>query len=97
MVPQLEEAGLSFVGTDERMQRMEIIELSRDVHPFYYATQYHPEFKSRPTKISPPFYGLILAATGKLNNYIESQDLNPQPEEYYRSVHSVDLTHSKDV
>ena len=33
-----------------------------DVHPFYVATQAHPEFKSRPTKPHPLFAGLVKAA-----------------------------------
>lgn len=34
-------------------------------HPFYFATQYHPEFKSHPHQPSPPFMGLMLAASGQ--------------------------------
>ncbi len=62
LVPQLEQAGLVFSGKDERQQRMEIVELPSSVHPFYLGTQYHPEFLSRPTKPSPPFFGFIRAA-----------------------------------
>ncbi len=47
---------------------MEIIEL--DDHPFYVAVQYHPEYLSRPLRPSPPYLGLILAATGKLQTFI---------------------------
>jgi len=57
-----------FVGTDVEQQRMEIIEL--DDHPFYVAVQYHPEYLSRPLRPSPPYLGLILAATGKLQTFI---------------------------
>jgi CTP synthase len=57
----LEKAGLHFVGCDESGNRMEIVELQD--HPFYIGVQYHPEFKSRPRRPSPPFTGLILAAT----------------------------------
>eukprot|EP00007_Cunea_sp_BSH-02190019_P005615 CAMPEP_0174234522 /NCGR_PEP_ID=MMETSP0417-20130205/4250_1 /TAXON_ID=242541 /ORGANISM="Mayorella sp, Strain BSH-02190019" /LENGTH=609 /DNA_ID=CAMNT_0015312895 /DNA_START=29 /DNA_END=1855 /DNA_ORIENTATION=- len=46
-VPQLEEAGLRFVAQDETGKRMEVIELKEDDHPFFVATQAHPEFKSR--------------------------------------------------
>ncbi|KAF7063976.1 hypothetical protein CFC21_070426 [Triticum aestivum] len=60
-VPMLENAGLQFVGCDESGNRMEIVELQD--HPFYIGVQFHPEFKSRPRKPSPPFTGLILAAT----------------------------------
>lgn len=67
-VPQLEEAGLKFVGTDEDEARMEIVEL--DNHPYYVAVQFHPEYLSRPLKPSPPFMGLILASLGKLKGYL---------------------------
>ena len=60
MVSELESAGLRFVGKDTEGQRMEIIEL--EGHPYFFATQYHPEFKSRPNRPSPPFVGLIEAA-----------------------------------
>ena len=60
LIESIEEAGMKFVGKDDTGQRMEIIEISD--HPFFFATQYHPEFKTRPTKPSPPFYGLLMAA-----------------------------------
>lgn len=59
-VAKLETAGVHFVGTDEQMVRMEILE--RRDHPFFFATQFHPEFLTRPGKPSPPFLGLIMAA-----------------------------------
>lgn len=67
-VAELEKAGMNFVGTDTEKQRMEIMELKG--HPYYVATQYHPEYLSRPLKPSPPFMGLILASVGKLKSYI---------------------------
>lgn len=60
MISDLEAAGLNFVGKDTEAQRMEIIELTG--HPFFFGTQYHPEFKSRPNRPSPPFFGLVEAA-----------------------------------
>jgi Glutamine amidotransferase class-I len=36
--------------------------LPRSEHPFYFGTQFHPEFKSRPNRPSPPFYALVAAA-----------------------------------
>ena len=60
MVSDLEAAGLRFVGKDTEGERMEIIELTG--HPYFFGTQYHPEFKSRPNRPSPPFVGLIEAA-----------------------------------
>lgn len=57
---KLEEAGLviSGVSPDERL--VEIIELKD--HPWFVAVQFHPEFKSRPTKAHPLFREFIKAA-----------------------------------
>jgi len=63
LIEQLEAAGMTFVGKDETGQRCEILELPD--HPYFVAVQYHPEFKSRPGRPSPPFLGLILAASGQ--------------------------------
>ncbi len=60
--PQLVEAGLVFSGTSPDGNLVEFVELPRDVHPYYVATQAHPELKSRPTKAHPLFSGLIGAA-----------------------------------
>uniref|UniRef100_A0A0K8TNA3 CTP synthase n=1 Tax=Tabanus bromius TaxID=304241 RepID=A0A0K8TNA3_TABBR len=68
-VAKLEEKGFKFVGYDTEKSRMEIVELSN--HPFYVATQFHPEYLSRPLKPSPPFVGLILSSVGKLKSYID--------------------------
>ncbi len=62
LIDRIESAGLIFVGKDETGQRCEIMELSD--HPYYIGTQYHPEFKSRPNRPSPPFLGLLKAACG---------------------------------
>ena len=62
-IERIEEAGLKYVGKDETGQRCEIMEL--DGHPYFVGTQYHPEFKSRPGRPSPPFLGLLMAACGQ--------------------------------
>jgi len=62
LIEQIESAGLRYVGKDETGQRCEIMEL--DDHPYFVGTQYHPEFKSRPGRPSPPFLGLMKAACG---------------------------------
>ena len=59
---QLEEAGLVISGESPDTSLVEFVELPRDVHPYYVATQAHPEFLSRPTKAHPLFAGLIGAA-----------------------------------
>lgn len=58
---QLESAGLKISGTSPDGNLVEFVELSPDLHPFYVATQAHPEFKSRPTQPHPLFKGLIAA------------------------------------
>ncbi|GGB68408.1 CTP synthetase [Knoellia flava TL1] len=59
---QLESAGLVISGTHPELGLVEFVELAREDHPYYVATQAHPEFKSRPTRAHPLFAGLIGAA-----------------------------------
>ena len=54
-IDDLTQNGLTFSG--EAGKRMEIVEY--DDHPFFFGTQFHPEFRSRPTRASPPFVGLL--------------------------------------
>uniref|UniRef100_A0A8C3BJF6 CTP synthase n=1 Tax=Cairina moschata TaxID=8855 RepID=A0A8C3BJF6_CAIMO len=81
-----EEKGLKFVGHDTEGNRMEIIELEN--HPYFVGVQFHPEFSSRPMKPSPPYLGLLLAATGTLNAYLQRGcKLSPRdyPVQLFRS------------
>ena len=59
---RLESAGLRVSGTSPDGSLVEFVELDRSLHPYYVATQAHPEFTSRPTKAHPLFAGLIGAA-----------------------------------
>ena len=59
---RLREGGLVISGQSPDGELTEFVELPREVHPFYVATQAHPEFKSRPTKPHPLFAGLVKAA-----------------------------------
>jgi CTP synthase len=59
---QIGAAGLSFSGTSPDGQLVEYVELPRTVHPFYIATQAHPELRSRPGRPHPLFAGLVEAA-----------------------------------
>ena len=59
---QLIDAGLVIGGVSPNERLVEMIELPRDVHPYYIASQGHPEFKSRPTRCHPLFKGLVEAA-----------------------------------
>ncbi|XP_018413142.1 PREDICTED: CTP synthase 2 [Nanorana parkeri] len=70
LTQQFEEKGLRFVGHDTEGQRMEVVEL--EDHPYFVGVQFHPEFSSRPMKPSPPYLGLMLAASGKLSTFIQN-------------------------
>jgi CTP synthase len=59
---RLENAGLVCGGTSPDERLVEAVELPRDVHPFYVASQYHPEFKSRPERPAPLFREFVGAA-----------------------------------
>ncbi len=56
----LAEHGMVFSGTSPEGDLVEMIELPD--HPFFIATQFHPEFKSRPNRAHPLFRGLVAAA-----------------------------------
>ena len=58
----LERAGLVFSGMNPELGLVEFVELPADVHPYYVATQAHPELRSRPTRPHPLFAGLVGAA-----------------------------------
>ena len=58
----LEKAGLIFSGLSPDGHLVEFTELPREIHPFFVATQAHPEFLSRPTRPHALFSGLIAAA-----------------------------------
>jgi CTP synthase len=53
-------AGLRISGTSPDERLVEVIEI--DDHPFFVASQFHPEFKSRPERPSPLFRGFVAAA-----------------------------------
>lgn len=59
---QIADAGLVFSGTSPDGHLVEFVELPADVHPYYVATQAHPELKSRPNHAHPLFAGLVAAA-----------------------------------
>jgi CTP synthase len=59
---RLEAAGLVVSGTSPDERLVEVVELPRDEHPFFVASQYHPEFKSRPERPAPLFREFVAAA-----------------------------------
>ncbi len=64
--PKLEAAGLVISGVFARRDLVEVIELAD--HPFYVASQFHPEFKSRPTRPAPLFRDFVGAAVERLHS-----------------------------
>ncbi|MBF4458946.1 CTP synthase [Pseudoclavibacter sp. VKM Ac-2867] len=79
---QISDAGLHFSGLSPDGTLVEYVELPREVHPFYVATQAHPELKSRPNNAHPLFSGLVAAGlerqrSGRLVDVEESvQDVD---------------------
>ncbi len=58
----LSKAGMVFSGVSPDYRLVEMIELPQSAHPYFIATQFHPEFKSRPNRAHPLFAGLVEAA-----------------------------------
>lgn len=58
----LEDSGLVFSGVSPDGEVVEIIELPREVHPWFLGTQGHPEFKSRAARPAPLFSSFVNAA-----------------------------------
>lgn len=67
-IDDLESAGLTFSG--RAGNRMEILEL--EDHPYFLGTQFHPEFRSRPGRASPPFVGLVDTVLERTHREVEA-------------------------
>lgn len=70
--PQLEEAGMIMSGVSPDDLLVEMIEVKD--HPWYVATQFHPEFQSRPQRAHPLFRAFIKAS---LEHHRRVEDLVP--------------------
>ena len=75
-IDQLSEAGLEFIGRDDKGERMEIVELKD--HPFYVGVQFHPEYLSRVLRPSPPYLGFVAASAGLLNKITSNTNADVQ-------------------
>ncbi len=62
----LTDAGLMFGGLSPDGRLVEMIELPREQHPFFIACQFHPEFRSRPTRPHPLFSAFLGAAVDRI-------------------------------
>ncbi|HEU4911737.1 MAG TPA: CTP synthase [Actinomycetes bacterium] len=74
---QLSAAGLEFSGTSPDGRLVEFVELPQEVHPYFVATQAHPEFRSRPAHAHPLFAGLIAAGLSRRGIAVHAVDLAP--------------------
>ena len=70
---QLESVGLHVAGTSPDGHLTEFVELDREQHPYFVATQAHPEFKSRPTRAHPLFAGLIKAGLERQREFYSAR------------------------
>ena len=86
---RLEAAGLVCSGTSPDERLVEVIELSRDDHPFFVASQYHPEFKSRPERPAPlfrEFVGSALARSDASGDAVRSETSEPARSSHAEST-----------
>jgi CTP synthase len=74
---RLQSAGLRVSGTSPDERLVELVEL--DEHPFFVASQFHPEFKSRPERPAPLFRGFIAAALERACAREELSEVSPSP------------------
>ena len=73
---QLESVGLHISGTSPDGNLVEFVELDRSLHPYYVATQAHPEFKSRPTNPAPLFREFVRASIAR-HDGCARRDISP--------------------
>lgn len=76
----LERAGLVFSGVSPDGKFVEIIELSREEHPWFLGCQFHPEYKSKPLSAHPLFASFVRAAYENRVRNETSMDKNGEVE-----------------
>ncbi|MDX6611569.1 MAG: synthase [Blastocatellia bacterium] len=76
--PTLENEGLVFSGVSPDGKFVEMIELPREVHPWFLACQFHPEYKSRPLDAHPIFASFVRAA---VENRLRNETMGENPGE----------------
>ena len=69
---QLEEKGLVFSGISPDGKFVEMVELPRNIHPYFVGCQFHPEYKSKPLQPHPLFVSFVKAA---FENRLNSENL----------------------
>jgi CTP synthase len=68
----LQNPGMVFSGTSPDGRLVEIAEIAD--HPFYIGSQFHPEFKSRPLRPHPLFFGFVGACKEALEETVEVEE-----------------------
>jgi len=82
----LERAGLHISGTSPDERLVEVIEL--DEHPFFVASQFHPEFKSRPERPAPLFRDFVAAALRRAGGRVVADgDVAPEAHDTRAASH----------
>lgn len=71
-IDRLKEVGFKVVGVEPKTKLVEMMELKKEIHPFFVGVQFHPEFKSKLSTPAPLFFGLVEAAK---NNYISKNKI----------------------
>ena len=74
---QLTDAGMIISGLSPDNRLVEMVELPESMHPWFVASQAHPEFKSRPTKPAPLFREFVRAAIAH-HEGVDRHDVNPR-------------------
>ena len=67
---EFEKSGFIISGSSPDEKFAEIVELSENIHKFFIAVQFHPEFKTRPNNPHPLFKGFVKAIYEKQKNNI---------------------------
>jgi CTP synthase len=75
----LEEAGMVCSGTSPDNRLVEFVELQTSLHPFFVATQAHPEFKSRPDRPHPLFAAFVAAARDRAEGRAPRLPMDAEP------------------
>ena len=65
-ISRFKEKGMIFSGRAPGREIIQILELPREAHPYFMATQFHPEFTSTPLRPNPLYAGFVKAVKGKV-------------------------------
>ncbi len=85
----LEKEGLVISGVSPDGKFVEMIELKRDVHPYFVACQFHPEYKSKPLDAHPLFTSFVKAAwENRLNSENLQHDVTSDKQPQTQNVES---------